>query len=432
MTDKPQTATAAPEQWGPLKILGHLASCEASEVYRARDPVLERDVALKLFHSRDEDEHQHLLDEGRRLSRIRHPNIIQVQGSACHDGQVGFWMELVEGSSLGELLEERGPMSIATAIDIGRHLCAALETIHDAGLLYRDIKLANVIRAKDGSTRLMGFGPDLGGAGVAPELLAGDPPSRQSDIYALGTLLKCLTVGAPETEDEDNVIATQFSECLARATAQDPAGRFASAKVFAMALTRAGKEPPSRIRRILGISLILLLAAFVIMQWPSQYRFESDLYRVNPDQSWTQLADGAAVGVGDRLVLEVTTTVPMYVFVFGEDVRGNAWGLFPLYDSGHVNPLRANETHTLPAEGDDAPTWIVTTAAELRRIHIVAFPEAVPEFERLTLGLPVPGVADISSAAVAPLVRAARMLDEEADFAIGVTYRVIELHPPGS
>ena len=392
MTGGPQTATTTPEHWGPLKILGHLASCEASEVYRARDPVLDRDVALKLFNTRDENEHQLLLDEGRRMSRIRHPNIIQVQGSACHDGQVGFWMELVEGSSLGELLEAQGPMSIGT--------------------------------------RLMGFGPDLGGAGVAPELLAGDPPSRQSDIYALGTLLKRLTAGAPEADDDENIIATQFGECLAQATAQDPAERFTSAKAFAKALTRAGKKPPSRVRRILGITLILVMAAFVIMQWPSQYRFESDLYRVNPDQSWTRLADGAAVGAGDRLVLEVTTTVPMYVFVFGEDVRGNAWGLFPLYDAGHANPLRANETHTLPAEGDDAPTWVITAAAELRRIHIVAIPEEVPEFERLNRGLPVPGEADISSAAIAPLVRAARMLDEEAEFAIGVTYRVIELHPP--
>ena len=114
MTDRPQTATATPAQWGKLRVLEHLASCESSEVYRARDTVLDRDVALKLFHTRDENEQQRLLDEGRGLSRIRHPKIIQVQGSACHDGQVGFWMELVEGSSLGELLEAQGPMSIAT------------------------------------------------------------------------------------------------------------------------------------------------------------------------------------------------------------------------------------------------------------------------------------------------------------------------------
>lgn len=429
MTDRPQTATATPAQWGKLRVLEHLASCESSEVYRARDTVLDRDVALKLFHTRDENEQQRLLDEGRGLSRIRHPNIIQVQGSACHDGQVGFWMELVEGSSLGELLEAQGPMSIATTIEIGRHLCAALATIHEAGLLYRDIRLANVIRVKNGGTRLMGFGPDLGGAGIAPELLAGDPPSRQSDIYALGTLLGRLSDGARDAADDENVIAAQFSECLAQATAQDPAERFASANAFASALTRAGKKPPSRIRRILGIGLILVLTVFVIMQWPSQYRFDNQLYRVNPDQSWSELADGAAVSVGDRLVLEVTTTVPMYVFVFGEDVRGNAWGLFPLSHAGHANPLRADETHTLPAEGDDAPAWVVTAAAELRRIHIVAFPEEVPEFERLNRGLPVPGEADISTATIAPLVEAARMLDEEADFAMGVTYRVIELHP---
>lgn len=431
MTDKSITASGTPEHWGPLKILEHLASGESSEVYRARNPVLDRDVALKLFHTSDEDEQQRLLDEGRRLARIRHPNILQVLGAASHDGRVGLWMELVAGSSLRDLVEQHGPMDVAAAIETGRHLCAALATLHNAGLLYRDIKPENVIRVKDSGTRLMGFGPDVERADIAPELRGGGKPSRQSDIYALGAMLGRLTGGTAVAADREDIIATQFSECLSQATADNPAERYPSAEAFARALTRAGKPPPSRVRRILGVSLILLMAVFVIMQWPSQYRFDNTLYRVDPDQGRTELVDGAAVSDGDRLVLEVTTTVPMYVFVFGEDARGNAWGLFPRGDIGHANPLRADETHTLPAEGDGAPTWVIDAALEIERLHVLAFPEKVPEFERLYDELPVPGEAALSTAAVAPLVDAARILDEEADLAIGVTYRVIELGRPG-
>ena len=422
-----QIDSEAPDSWGPLKILEHLASGNTSEVYRARDTVLDRDVALKLFHTRDEDEQQRLLDEGRKLARIRHPNILQVLGANCYDGLIGFWMELVEGASLGDLLEEQGPMDAGMAIEIGRHLCAALATIHDAGLLYRDIRLENVIRVKDSGTRLMGFGPDIERGAIAPELLDGDPPSRQSDIYALGAMLGRLTGVEPESTDSDHIIATQFSDCLRKATAQNPAERYSSAEAFAKALTRAGKPPPSRVRRILGISLILLMAVFVIMQWPAQYHFDNTLYRINPDRSWTELVDGAAVGNGDNLVLEVTTTVPMYVFVFGEDERGNAWGLFPQDEASHANPLRADETHTLPAEGEDAPAWVIDEVLDLARIHVLAFPEEVPEFELLYEELPVPGDADRSTAAAAPLIETARLLDEEAEFAIGVTYRAIEL-----
>lgn len=425
-----QKESDAPERWGSLKILGHVASGVSAEVYRARDTVLDHEVALKLFHTRDEKEQQRLLDEGRRLSRIRHPNILQVLGADCHDEQVGFWMEPIAGVSLAELVEEQGPLTASAAIDIGRHLCAALATIHNAGLLYRDIRLENVIRVKDSGTRLLGFGPDIDPADIAPEVREGEPPSRQSDIYALGAMLRQLTGGDARSEDDEDIIATQFSDCLTTATARNPGERFASAEAFAKALNRAGKPPPSRIRRILGVSLILLMAVFVIMQWPAQYRFDNTLYRVNPDQSWSELLDGAAVGNGDNLVLEVTTTVPMYVFVFGEDGRGNAWRLFPRSDASHVNPLSADETHTLPAEGGDAPTWVIADALDLARIHVLAVPEEVPEFESLYDGLPALGEADRSAVAAAQLINAARFLDEEAEFAIGVTYRVIELDGP--
>ena len=425
--NKQETNASPPESWGPLKVIEHLASGVSSEVYRARDKVLDRDVALKLFHSRDEGEQQRLREEGRRLARIRHPNILQVLGSDCHDGQVGFWMELGVGPTLADSLEEAGPVSPLAAIEIGRHLCAALATIHNAGLVYRDIKLENVIRVKDSGIRLMGFGPDIDRTEVAPELLEGGQPSRRSDIYALGAMMRRLTAEENGAAGDDDIIAAQLNECLDKATAEDPDARYVTAEAFAKALTQAARRPPSRLRRILGVTLILLLAVLVIMQWPSQYRFDNTLFRVNPDESRTELIDGATVLDGDRLVLEVTTTVPMYVYVFAEDDHGNAWGLFPQAGVGHSNLLSAEQSHTLPGEGDDASTWVISDATGLAKIHILAFPEEVAAVRLLYQALPGLGEANRPVVAATPLVEASRKLDEDDDLSIGVTYRVIEV-----
>lgn len=430
MADKRQTTDTAPEAWGRLKILEHLASGISSEVFRARDTVLDREVALKLFNSGDENEQQGLLEDGRALARIRHPNVVQIMGADIHDGRVGFWMELFEAQTLESLLEEQGPMSVADAIAVGRQLCAAIATIHNSGLLYRDIKLRNVIRASDSGIRLLGFGGDIDEDSIAPELRAGRPPSRRSDIYALGVLLKRLIAGTPARPEKGFDPLQQLEACIETAMAEDPGDRYPTAEKFARALVQAGKRPPNRARRIAGIGLILLLAVLVIQQWPAQYRFDNALYRINADDSRTELVDGAAIAGGDSLVLEVSTTIPMYVYVFAEDTVGNAWGLFPLAAAGHANPLRADETHTLPAEGDDAVTWVVDDRLRIDRVHILACPEAVPEFDALYAELQPLDRPDLPGHPAAPLIEAARMLDEEAEIAIGVTYRSIELNAP--
>jgi hypothetical protein len=240
-------------------------------------------------------------------------------------------------------------------------------------------------------------------------------------------MMRRLTAEENGAAGDDDIIAAQLNECLDKATAEDPDARYATAEAFAKALTEAAKRPPSRLRRILGVTLILLLAVLVIMQWPSQYRFDNTLFRVNPDESRTELVDGATVLDGDRLVLEVTTTVPMYVYVFAEDDYGNAWGLFPQAGAGHSNLLRADESHTLPGDGDDASTWVISDATGLAKIHILAFPEEVAAVRLLYQALPGLGEANRPVVAATPLVEASRILDEDDDLSIGVTYRVIEV-----
>jgi tRNA A-37 threonylcarbamoyl transferase component Bud32 len=463
-----------PDSWGPLRIVELLGSGASSDVYRARDTVLDRDVALKLFRRRDEDAQQRLLQEGRMMARVRHPNIVQVFGAEKHDGRIGLWMELVEGETLDQILERQGPMSAAEAATVGQQLCAALATIHNAGLLYRDLKLQNVIRERGGNIRLMDFGSGIDRddlvAGhisgtplyLAPELFDDTPASPQSDIYALGVLLYRLSSGAfpveaDTIEDLQGALAEghrslldvrpdlpeAFIDCVETAIAADPQQRYATPGQFAQVLATAGKPPPSRLRRIAGVLSILLLAIMVIVQWPAQYQLDTTLYRVNADNTRIQLVDGAAVSVGDRLVLEVTTTVPMYVYVFNEDSLGNAWGLFPLAAAGHENPLAADMTHLLPAEGDSALTWVVDSAGISERIHVLASPEPVAQVEQIYRSLPEArlaapgfeprGVGSVSAqpgltkVSAAPMIQAAQELTDEAEIAIGVTYRVIEL-----
>jgi hypothetical protein len=91
----------------------------------------------------------------------------------------------------------------------------------------------------------------------------------------------------------------------------------------------------------------------------------------------------------------------------------------------HANPLHADENHTLPAEGDDAPAWVIGESTDLARLHVLAMSEEDPQFRLLYETLPVLGTADRSTTDAAPLIAAAQTLDEDAEFAIGVTYRVI-------
>ena len=414
---------ADPAAWGPLRIVECLHSGAKSAIYRARDTVLERDMALQLFRTGDPDERQQLLDQGRALARIRHPNIVQVFGADEHDGMVGLKMELVEGQSLGSLLEEQGPLDAGEASLVGRQLCAALGALHEAGVPYRPVSLHNVIREPDGGVRLMGLCSDADQADQAPEIQAGETPGPRAEIYALGALLLRMTTGSFPPPDDTGELPEPWLACLHMATADDPARRYGKPASFAKALTRAVRRPSSPIRRIAGIAIILTLAVLVILQWPSQYRVNSDWYLLGADDSRIAFAGGDALAVGDCLALDVSPTIPMFVYVFSEDSAGTARGLYPRAGANEENPLSPDEVHTLAATNTGSRCWRIASA-ELQRIHVLASPERIPEFRQLYFSVAqgTPG-----GVAAMPLIDAARRLDQKADIAIGVTYTVLEL-----
>ena len=194
--------------WGALQIRGEVGSGAFGTVYRAWDPRLEREVALKLLHAgADQPGASTVIREGRLLAQIRHPNVVTVYGADQHDDRIGIWMEFVTGRTLKTIVSEQGPFGAPEAALIGRDLCRALAAVHKLGFVHRDVKAQNVMREAGGRTVLMDFGAGeaVGGAAasplrgtpvyLAPELLEGSAPGVASDIYSLGVLLYFLVSG---------------------------------------------------------------------------------------------------------------------------------------------------------------------------------------------------------------------------------------------
>ena len=211
----PQSAAAnqsTADTWGSLTILDRIGAGRFGEVFVAWDARLHRRVALKLLHNTSESllSPTRAIDEARLLARVRHPNVLTVYGAECLHNQIGIWTEFLEGRTLEQLVAERGRLEPDEVAAIGVDLCRALEAVHAAGLLHRDVKAQNVMRETGGRIVLMDFGAghdlelaepregDYTGTPLylAPEVLAGGAASTASDIYAVGVLLFHLLTGS--------------------------------------------------------------------------------------------------------------------------------------------------------------------------------------------------------------------------------------------
>jgi tetratricopeptide (TPR) repeat protein len=195
-------------KWGNFELLALVGRGSFGEVFRAWDPHLQREIALKILLPRavgDEAQFEDLLREARALASVRHPNIVPIYGVDRHDGMVGFWTDFVHGKTLSVVVREQGPLGYREAALVGLDVAKALSAVHRAGLLHRDIKAANVMREEGGRILLMDFGlstlPHLQGAPagtpryMAPELFEGAGATVASDIYAVGVLLFYLVAG---------------------------------------------------------------------------------------------------------------------------------------------------------------------------------------------------------------------------------------------
>ncbi|MBC8165394.1 MAG: protein kinase, partial [Bryobacteraceae bacterium] len=125
--------------WGHLTILEQVGAGGFGVVYRAWDPTLEREVALKLLN-RKFSENVCLKEEGRLLARLRHPNVVTVYGCDTYGGRTGLWQEFIHGRTLSHVIAKHGSFGAREAVTVGSEVCLALAAVHKAGLVHRDVK----------------------------------------------------------------------------------------------------------------------------------------------------------------------------------------------------------------------------------------------------------------------------------------------------
>jgi eukaryotic-like serine/threonine-protein kinase len=257
-----------------------LGSGGMSNVYKATDRILERQVAVKILA-------EHLSDDERFVARFRrealavarliHPNIVQVYDSGVDDGRHYIVMEYVAGRSGAQILQRHGPVDADTAAEIGIQACAGLDYAHRRGIIHRDVKPGNLMitggpvgsgeltvkltdfgiaRAIE-QTRITQVGSVVGTAAyLSPEQVRGDEATPGTDVYALGVVLYQFLTGRlpyegsslaelavrqqnekplpPSTYNSD--VPEPLSAAVLRALEGDTSRRYASADEFATGL----------------------------------------------------------------------------------------------------------------------------------------------------------------------------------------------------
>lgn len=258
-----------------------VASGGMGTVWRGRDEVLGRPVAIKVLHERlagDPDILERFRREAVAAARLSHPNVVRVFDTGIDDGVCFIVMELFEGTTLEERLRNGGPLSPADATRVVNGMLQGLAHAHREGVVHRDVKPGNVLLDRDGHVKVTDFGiakaafatSDLTTTGdllgtaryLAPEQVAGGSVDRRADLYACGIVLyECLTGRTPFEADGHIATATmrladtpkppgalrpgiprRLESVTMRALAREPEERFQSADEMNSALGPAA--PP--------------------------------------------------------------------------------------------------------------------------------------------------------------------------------------------
>lgn len=211
------------DRLGRFEIVSAVGAGGMGEVYRARDPQLRRDVAIKVLArewSSDADRQRRFELEARAAARLSHPNLIAVHDFGMHDGCAFIVTELLQGETLREALGSR-PLSTIKVVEYAMQIASGLAAAHDRGIVHRDIKPENLFVTKDGIVKILDFGiaalveSDGGTANtatvtigdaqpgrvagtviyMAPEQARGQGADHRSDIFSFGSVLYEMLAG---------------------------------------------------------------------------------------------------------------------------------------------------------------------------------------------------------------------------------------------
>jgi len=450
------TAVAEPRdpragsRWGTLEVRERIGKGGFAKVYRAYDPNLAREVALKLVPfdpDTDAGAIERALEEGRRLAKVQHQNVVVVHGADVHDHAVGIWTDLVQGRNLKDKVKANGHCSAGEASVVGEQLCSALAALHHVKLIHGDVKPSNVMcRERDGRIVLVDFGcafeahlsvtrnpqckadtaPTISRSGsptdaatqqaatplaAAPEVLVDKMrPDTAADIYGVGVILHYMLSGEypVEAEQLEQLVAAHkdgapmrlrnlrpdlpsaFVQVVERALARNPADRYPTAGDLQQALEKVREHGRQRrrVRRMLvsaGVGIAAIVAFAMFMGRPP-LAVDASLWREAVTGS-ERLFDGGRVHPGDEIYLELQGSRDLHVWVLNEDDRGNAYVLHPERQPSVV--LKAGRKHRLPSAGEGfEAAWGTSDAASSETILVIASQRALPELDHEVADLP--------------------------------------------
>jgi eukaryotic-like serine/threonine-protein kinase len=275
-----------PEVIGRYRVIRLLGRGGMSDVYLARDPMLERDLAIKLIAGGMDDEvaRRRLVREASASGRLRHPNIVTIFDAGEFEGRPFIAMEYVPGQTMRSIVQKRLDLPLRRRLELIEHACAGLAHAHGLGVVHLDIKPDNLIVDESGVLKVLDFGiariltsESLATRHIlgtlrymSPEQVAGDPLDHRSDIFSLGCSLYELLAYVPAYSGSTREIVYRIAvgpvprlievmpdidprldAAIGRAMALDPAERFADLDEFQAELARLRAElDPTGVRSV--------------------------------------------------------------------------------------------------------------------------------------------------------------------------------------
>ncbi len=261
-------ASDPPTKIDHYELLGTLGQGAMGTVFEARDPVLERRVALKLLNRRADIDNKALLTEARTLAKLANDNVVTVHDAGSFEDQVYLVMELVEGPTLQQIIATAAPLPAERVVALGLGIARGLEAAHQAGVIHRDLKPANILVADGDVPKIADFGmaraSSLAGVDrsafavlgtpdyMAPESLEPLAVDARSDLYALGCILFEMATGRPPFSG-----ATSFAVLEQHRKAAVPPISGAPPQLAALIEQLLEKQPADRVQSASGVARML-------------------------------------------------------------------------------------------------------------------------------------------------------------------------------
>jgi serine/threonine-protein kinase len=338
------------------RVDGRLGDGGMAIVYCGTDTLLRRRVAIKVLrdqYATDDDFVRRFSYEAQAAAKLSHPNIVNVYDFGREDSAYYIVMELVDGSTLAELLQHDQLLPEPVAIDYAIQIASGLAYAHRQGLLHRDVKPANILVTKDDVVKLSDFGiaravsehtlgvtqPGMVMGSVAyisPEQAQGKELDERSDLYSVGVVLYQMLTGAlpfsgetpvavalkhvsepaPAIDPRKAGVNPAVAAIVARLLRKDPAERFASATELASALREARERPQSAPESDFAAAPTMRFAAVGAPKPPPRRS-------VAPDRQETRVEVAAAEhrGFDRRLLIPVLFLVALAIGYFA--LRGD-------------------------------------------------------------------------------------------------------------